>query len=187
MAHPSPNFHAFTVMHDGLANRIITGIEITEGFDFKNPPNPLPTPYVTTALWDTGATNSVITKATADQLNLTPTGTAQVITGNGKGMQNTHIVNFLLPNTVRVAGAWVTECPDDHSFGAIIGMDIISQGDFALTNVGGKTCMSFRIPSINKIDYVEEVNKLNRKLMNPNDFCFCGSNRRFKKCHGARA
>lgn len=180
-------FHAFTITHNGLANRIVTGIEITEGFDVKNPPNPLPTPHVTTALWDTGATSSVITKATADQLGLTPIGTAEVITGNGRGMHNTHVVNFLLPNTVGVTGVWVTECPDDHSFGAIIGMDIISKGDLALTNVGGKTCMSFRIPSIQKIDYVEEVNRRNRALVPPGAQCPCGSGRKFKKCHGARA
>lgn len=40
----------------------------------------------------------------------------------------------------------------------LIGMDIISHGDFAFTNQDGKSCFSFRIPSKTKIDYVEEGN-----------------------------
>jgi hypothetical protein len=35
------------------------------------------------------------------------------------------------------------------AFDMIIGMNIISRGDFALSNSEGKTIMSFRIPSSN--------------------------------------
>lgn len=35
----------------------------------------------------------------------------------------------------------------------LIGMDILSQGDFAVTHFEGKTCFSFRMPSIRRIDY----------------------------------
>jgi hypothetical protein len=38
----------------------------------------------------------------------------------------------------------------------LIGMDIIGRGDFSVTCVGGKTCMSFRFPSKATIDYVAE-------------------------------
>lgn len=34
-------------------------------------------------------------------------------------------------------------------------MDIISKGDFAITNVDGKTVFSFRIPSVETIDFVK--------------------------------
>ncbi len=39
---------------------------------------------------------------------------------------------------------------------ALIGMNIINQGDFAVTNLNGRTKFSFRYPSINDIDFVEE-------------------------------
>jgi hypothetical protein len=45
------------------------------------------------------------------------------------------------------------------NFGAIIGMDIIRRGDFAITNANGKTKMSFRMPSLKAIDFVEEQKK----------------------------
>lgn len=35
----------------------------------------------------------------------------------------------------------------------LIGMDIISLGDFAITNVNGKTTFSFRLPSTSIIDF----------------------------------
>jgi hypothetical protein len=38
----------------------------------------------------------------------------------------------------------------------LIGMDIISMGDFAITNARGKTIFSFVIPSLNKkISFIE--------------------------------
>ena len=38
----------------------------------------------------------------------------------------------------------------------LIGMDIISRGDFAITHPGGRTKFSFRVPSQADIDFVEE-------------------------------
>lgn len=35
----------------------------------------------------------------------------------------------------------------------LIGMDIIGLGDFAVTNLGGNTVFTFRVPSVEKIDF----------------------------------
>lgn len=40
---------------------------------------------------------------------------------------------------------------------ALIGTDIISQGDFSVTNRDGKTVVSFGVPSIKHHDYVAEA------------------------------
>ena len=37
-------------------------------------------------------------------------------------------------------------------------MDVITLGDFSITNHKGITCMSFRIPSSHEIDYVKNLN-----------------------------
>jgi hypothetical protein len=42
---------------------------------------------------------------------------------------------------------------------ALIGMDVIVNGDFAVTNYGGKTKMSFRVPSLADIDFVRDSNE----------------------------
>lgn len=72
-------------------------------------------------------------------------------------------------------GVTVTECAiETGDFGAIIGMDLIGLGDFAITNRSGKTWMSFRVPSIEAIDYVQEANHIKFSGVGRNDPCPCG-------------
>jgi len=61
-----------------------------------------------------------------------------------------------LPNKVAyIPNVQVTQCDDAKGdFDLIIGKDVITQGDFSITNVDGNTCISFRILSIKEIDYV---------------------------------
>ena len=42
----------------------------------------------------------------------------------------------------------------------LIGMDIITLGDFAVTNRDGITVMSFRTPAQGRIDYVKHINQV---------------------------
>lgn len=44
----------------------------------------------------------------------------------------------------------------------LIGMDIITAGDLAITNHNGRTTFSFRVPSCEEIDFVGEINEHNR-------------------------
>ena len=45
----------------------------------------------------------------------------------------------------------------------LIGMDIITLGDFSVTNLNEKTTFSFRYPSCETINYVEEAKRIQRK------------------------
>lgn len=189
MPTPQSSFHAFTTKYTGVSNRIITPVRLSAAFDPANPPSP---PYPlreTQALWDTGATGSVVTKPTAEALGLVPVGRATVQHAGGSSLSNTYLVNFVLPNNVQVIGVLVSEC--EHivggGWGAIIGMDIITKGDFSITNLNNRTCVSYRIPSVETVDYVEEANKLNKSAfpkVGRNDPCPCGSGKKYKKCHG---
>ncbi len=108
------------------------------------------------AIWDTGASGSAITTKTVKQLGLTPTGMAQVHTANGVATQNTYTIDIGLPNKVLVQGIIATEVPALSSgCDALIGMDVITLGDFSITNHNNSTCMSFRTPSSHEIDYVK--------------------------------
>ena len=184
---PRPSFDAFTVKGNGELNRIITDISICSAFDPDAPPTPLPTSKPAKALWDTGATRSVISKEIAKELGLAPVGTVNVTHGGGVGSSPTYLVNLALPHGVAFAGILVTEFPppSDDSFTVIVGMDIICAGDFALTNVGGRTWLSFRVPSCGSIDYVVEWNRLMFAGTHRNAPCPCGSGEKFKRCHGA--
>ena len=108
------------------------------------------------AIWDTGATNSVITQAVVDACGLIATGMAEVHHVDGSSQVETYLVNIGLPNNVGYPGVRVTkgDLPDGDD--VLIGMDIITTGDFAVTNVNGTTVLSFRFPSIEHIDFVKE-------------------------------
>lgn len=109
------------------------------------------------AIWDTGATNSVITQAVVDACGLVPVGMAQIQGVHGIDVVEVFLVSIRLPNnvvfpTVRVSkGGFVGA----H---VLIGMDIINSGDFTVTNFGGVTKFSFRMPSEKHIDFVQEHN-----------------------------
>ena len=186
-----PVFHAFTIKFTGRQNRITTKVGISKAFDPANPPTPPYGQYETTALWDTGSTRSVVTSATVKAISLEPVGSTIVNHAGGRGTSNTYLVNMFLPNHVAVVGVLVSECANiAGNFGAIIGMDIIGQGDLSITNVDGYTCMSYRIPSIQAVDYVIEANRIRFAGVGRNDPCPCGKKDsngksvKFKKCHG---
>lgn len=190
-------FHAFTIKHNGITNRIVTEILLCPAFDPRQYPNSPPfKPYKTLALWDTGATNSVITANTAKALNLVSIGLTKMKHADAEVDCNSYLINMYLPNKVGIPGIRVIECQNnDSGFGAIIGMDIITSGDMSITNVNRKTVMTFRIPSIKAIDYVDEADKIKNhaklqnvsnvtEIVSPNKACPCGrkskSGRRLK-------
>lgn len=186
----SPKFMAFTAKCEGIANRIITEVGLSEAFIPNASQAPVSPKIAVKALWDTGATQSVITQSTAQNLGIVPTGRTSVIHAGGSSEQNTYIVNFFLPNKVMGYGVQVTECHDTvGGFGAIIGMDIITKGDFSITNNNGHTWVSFRFPSIKAVDYCVEADKINFSGTNRNAECPCGAKDaqgrplKYKNCH----
>jgi hypothetical protein len=109
------------------------------------------------AVWDTGATHSVITSKIVQDLNLQPIGITIVHTANGPTHQKQYMVNYYLPNKVMIPMLRVTEAPL-YGIDILIGMDIISQGDFVVTNYQKKTTLTFRMPSCGEYDFVKDIN-----------------------------
>ncbi|HNY35976.1 MAG TPA: retropepsin-like aspartic protease [Candidatus Pacearchaeota archaeon] len=112
-------------------------------------------------VWDTGATGSVITEKIVNALGLKPIGQKQVGTANGNMTTNTYFVDFLLPGNVLISGLEVTE-GKLQGVDILVGMDVITLGDFSITNKNGNTVMSFRIPSMVEHDYIPETERYNR-------------------------
>ncbi len=176
--------HALTIKGEGVqrALKSLVGVSIPFTGDPKLQKDIIIKTYQ--GIWDTGATNTVITKKIVNELNLQPTGKTDVDTANGKVPNvDTYLVNINLPMNVNVQGVTVTEgnLPSDEDI--LIGMDIITLGDFTITNLDGKTKMTFGIPSIHSYDYVERVNENNTKLA-AKQKCPCGSGKKHIYCHG---
>lgn len=180
------NPKAFTLRATGLAKVLTTPLDIFI---------PSTSTFVrVSGIWDTGATGTAITETLVKQLGLQPTGKTRVNTANGVVLQNTYTIDIGLPNSVKVQGIVANGCSDLPSDNEVlVGMDIIGLGDLSVTNYKGKTCMSFRIPSIHEIDYSLNtkliVNREQPKTTNVkvgrNDKCPCGSGKKFKKCCGS--
>ena len=109
------------------------------------------------ALWDTGASCTVIRKGLADVLGLKPVSVRTVATSQGKFEALCYYIDVYLPNGVIVPNLLVVEAQSDNSWDVLIGMDIIGQGDFAVSNFKGKTTFTFRIPSSSEIDFTENA------------------------------
>jgi len=185
----NPSLRAFTTSGKGLLRVLRNKVEITAGFDpKKTPANKQPSFKTFTAIWDTGATNSVITEKVVDQCGLKPTGMTRIRHADGEVRAEVYHVNIGLPNKVAFPNVRVTKLRLAGS-DALIGMDIINYGDFAVTNTGGKTVFSFRIPSIQHIDFVKadiarNPAKRSTVKVERNDPCPCGSGKKFKNCCG---
>jgi hypothetical protein len=181
--------NAFTVKANGRLNSIVTEIGVSPPIlTGQSIPKNHASIIQTQALWDTGATNSVITTDTVSRLNLKPIGVTQVSHAGGRSNANVYLVNIYLPNNMAIPGVRVTEAPQTTGqFGAIIGMDIITIGDLALTNVNGKTTFTFRIPATKELDFVKEIKPqpiVSGSKIGRNDECPCGSGKKYKQCHG---
>jgi hypothetical protein len=99
------------------------------------------------ALWDTGANRSCVSARLAERLALLKIDTADTSGISGEFSSFVHLVDIVLPNMISVRNVRVAEFIDDNDFDVIIGMDIITCGDFAISNYGRKTLVSFRVPS----------------------------------------
>lgn len=197
------DYKAFTLTFTGRVNSIVSQIGVSLPQIPHTPPNPIAD---TTALWDTGASNSVLTKSVARFMGLHPIDRVPVQHAGGSTFENVYLVDIHLPNQITIPSVRVTECADNQGhFGIIVGMDIIGNGDFSITNFGGITVFTFRLPSVQSIDFVKDyaeydskklIDKSNSpfikkqapvvKAQKPerNDPCHCGSGKKYKYCHG---
>jgi len=154
---------SFTVRSNGGTLRVLqTLCRVAEAFD-PAAPQPHPQFQGFQAIWDTGATNSVITQNVVDALRLQPTGMTRVQSFDSTKMSETYLVNIALLNNVAVPHVKVTKGSIAVGIDVLIGMDIITIGDFAITNRGGVTVFSFCAPSQRCLDFVQEHNNAQKQ------------------------
>ena len=176
---------SFTTTYEGKSNVLANDVLVARAHRPSDPPEKVAWKRFL-AVWDTGATNTVITARVAQDCGLKPTGMAQVYHAGGKTITHTYLVNILLPNGVEVGQLRVTQGAVGGQADILIGMDIIGQGDFAVTNKDHKTVFSFRIPSVERIDFVKNPYKEDPVKRSPtvgrNDPCPCGSGKKYTQC-----
>jgi hypothetical protein len=175
--------NAFTTRYTQHSNVLVNEVRVVEPFDPSTDPPGKGQEFK--AIWDTGATHSVITQRVVDALQLEPVDLVKISHAHGTGVAEVYIVNIELPNRVGFRFLRVTK---GVLTGAdlLIGMDVIGAGDFAVSNFGGKTTFTFRIPSLEEIDFLSaKPEPAKSEKISRNSPCPCGSGKKYKQCCGA--
>ena len=155
----TPVRHSFTVKSIGIRNRLISKCFVyplwTGAYGEPQPPW-----RQYSALWDTGATSSMVTKRVVDDLGLQPELYDRVLHVAGvEEMVPLFHINLVVLDGLHFPGVSVLQgmlfdCD------VLIGMDIINRGDFAISNRNGATTFSFRIPSVEDFDFAAADNMI---------------------------
>ena len=108
------------------------------------------------ALIDTGATNTSISDRLAKSLGLKIIEQCEVNAAGGIHIANVYLIDVLLRSLVEFKNIRSAEFIANDKFDIIIGMDILTRGDLAITNHDNQTVLSFRVPpDTAHIDFVE--------------------------------
>jgi hypothetical protein len=106
------------------------------------------------ALWDTGAVRSAITPEVMQRLNLAAIDNIAISSANSTSRVDVTAVTVALPNGATIADLPVAVCTIGPNIDMLVGMDIISRGDFAISNGKNRTMFSFAMPPFNEgIDF----------------------------------
>ena len=138
----------FTEKYTKIENRLLNKIVLSSNDVYNQ----------ALAQWDTGATNTCISEEIANEYNLQPIGKVQSKTPSGTLTSLVYLIDIILNNEVvfrdwKVMGSKIGA----QGIDVLIGMDIISKGDFAISNYNGKTQFTFRLPSQEHVDYKEDA------------------------------
>ena len=152
---PSLNFGADSVAFqrssDELLRDLLSDCAVAE---FISPDQPADNFVPFKALWDTGATNGVITDRVVQQCNLRPSGKTFVYGVNGQHQADTYLITIQLQGLILFPSLRVTR-GDFLGADMLVGMDIIGHGDFFVTNQNGETTFGFRVPAQGGISFIE--------------------------------
>jgi hypothetical protein len=138
--------HTFTLKCDGLLDRIITQVGVShaktlceyQGVDILSGD--------ADAIWDTGASGSCVSGKLAHKLGLRVVGQCPIIGVSGTQKTNMYSVDIRLPNEITVSNVLVSEFVDNGTFDVILGMNIITFGDFSISNFNRESLFQFSYP-----------------------------------------
>lgn len=97
------------------------------------------------AVWDTGSTTTILSHKLIEQLQ-TQSFRKGDMTGIGGDVSSDTYLVHVAPPTDDVITYIEVMAHDFEDYEAIIGMDVITYGDFKISSLGGKTKFSFRLP-----------------------------------------
>ncbi len=111
--------------------------------------------YSDNALWDTGAEISVISERMVKELGLSAIGEGELGGIGGDSKVSVYEIHLGLPSGELIQNLLVmSDKLPDHDI--LIGMDVISQCDMAITHPNQQTKFTFERPSKRDIDFTKD-------------------------------
>jgi predicted aspartyl protease len=109
------------------------------------------------AIIDTGATYTCISNRVIQSLKLNPVGSRISRTASGEIQALRYIITLKLPQNIIFPNLAVYSFIGYKDLDVLVGMDIITAGDFAVTEDNGNTVVSYRTPHSNTfIDFLKQ-------------------------------
>lgn len=128
----------FTAEYGEKVNRLVTPVTVQECGGKK------PSVMIDKAIWDTGAVMSCISEEIVRRENMQPVDNGVLVTLTGQKdimyyYLDIRLSEKIILHNVKVAG--ISMADRDSAF--VVGMDIISRGNFSVKNIKGKTEICF--------------------------------------------
>jgi len=112
--------------------------------------------YETQGIIDTGAICSVVSINLVEKLEGIPFSYQFISTASSHNtLTPLYKASIVLCDKLEITNLTVSDGTLPAGEECLIGMDILSLGDLAVSNFKGKTCISFRIPSLQNIVFTE--------------------------------
>lgn len=106
------------------------------------------------SVWDTGAMTTCVSNKVVQVLGLESKYEVPIDTPSGRSKANVYEINIILPNDIHLENMIVYETAiGEQGFDLLIGMDVISKGDFCVSGANGVISFSFRYPAQGITDY----------------------------------
>ena len=160
---PKIQYTSFTARANGVPSDIRSAVKVRLPLAYPSPTHDWTS---TEALWDTGATHSVVSTDLAGKLKLSPIGKTRTIGIHGPKIVDVFLIDILMMDRVEFL-TWQVSAGDTGPTtpNLIIGMDIITKGDMCFTRGKDGYVFSFIIPSLlQPIDFTQEIGRHNDDL-----------------------
>lgn len=103
------------------------------------------------AIWDTGATSSMISASMARKLQLNPIGMTQIAGVHGVANAKIYNIDIIFQNGFTIENIKVSEASNFGGFDLLVGMDIIKRGVFLIDGTDGELKVLFQFPTASSI------------------------------------
>ena len=153
----NPSAQCLTIRYGRLVDSLVTPCAVSRAWE---PRSSLPQPdsFSFEAVLDTGAVRSGVSTNVVETCGLRPMSFTAVNTAHGVIEElSTFLVNIWLPPGIAIAGLPVIGIDQMQNADIVIGIDIIGQGDFAVTNADQETIVTFRFPPQGGIDFEADL------------------------------